>query len=567
MLFLSLIQSMFLTMKHLQTGFVTGIAVLILAEQLPSLLGIPISVAGDFATYEKLRLSFTNLYRIHLPTLAVGLSSLTLLYALAYIFKVLGAQGRPWIHRIPVVVLVMFLSILVSALGNLSALGVPVLGVFEHALTTPSAPFLTTELMARLFIDVVMLTLTGFIQMQSVTRTFSIKNDYNVSGDRELFAIGTANVVGACFGGYTVFGSLPRSRIMDLSGSKTTLANLFSAVWVLIALYALHPVLRYIPKATLAAIIFKAATALIEFRDIRFILRIHAWTDLAMFLSTFLITFTSTISNGIIMCLLLATLIIIRKISAADLSIMGHMSPQEHRKAALTETASHGLYLDIKEHPDAQVSEGILILSIRGPLVFYNCGTLPRTIDVLTKTDMELLKRQRLVSLDKTETVMIPMTRANRSSSMIVMDDGAIKSRVFSLDENRLSNESLAASRRSLSRGLSMPRIRHTRSQSEPLAVHRTPSETLSTHFEPDLHPYVIIMDFARCTDLDSSAMLVLDQVIASYKHKKTAFLLTGLHPFHHRLFNKAGLVLKLGEENLFETLEEAIVAVKKRRV
>ena len=150
----------------------------------------------------------------------------------------------------------------------------------------PFAPVVSLELIKRYSADIVMLTLVGYIEIQSVTRHYSLLNGYNSTGDRELFAVGVANIVGSCFGAYTVFGSLPRSRVLASSGAVSTMAGLLTSIWVLIALYSLNMILYYIPKAVLAAIIFKAAAALIEIKEIAFIFKIHAWADLIFFLLT-----------------------------------------------------------------------------------------------------------------------------------------------------------------------------------------------------------------------------------------------------------------------------------------
>ena len=82
-----------------------------------------------------------------------------------------------------------------------------------------------------------------------------------------------------------------------------------------------------------------------------------------MFFAALVITFFTAITNGILFCLLLATLIIIRKVSSADVSILGRVRSTGNRE-------QNSVYLDIKEHPDCDVLDGLLILSIRGPLLF-----------------------------------------------------------------------------------------------------------------------------------------------------------------------------------------------------
>jgi MFS superfamily sulfate permease-like transporter len=134
-----------------------------------------------------------------------------------------------------------------------------------------------------------------------------------------------------------------------------------------------------------------------------------------MFLSTLLITFFSTVTTGILLCLGLSALLIVRKTTTANFSVMGRLPPMGpteptfshvHGHSTLEPTVSasssdsHGQreptkFVEITEHPDAELLEGVILLRVDTPLMFYNVGQARRSIEALMKVETKLLMRRR----------------------------------------------------------------------------------------------------------------------------------------------------------------------------
>ena len=66
------------------------------------------------------------------------------------------------------------------------------------------------------------IVLVGFVEATAVAKAYSSKHNYSVSPNRELIAFGSLNLVGSFFSSYAVFSSLPRSRVADMAGARTT---------------------------------------------------------------------------------------------------------------------------------------------------------------------------------------------------------------------------------------------------------------------------------------------------------------------------------------------------------
>lgn len=87
--------------------------------------------------------------------------------------------------------------------------------------------------------------------------------NYTVDPSQEIVALGMANTLSPFVGGYVCTGSFGASAVLSKAGARTPLAGLFSAVVLVLALYALTGVFYFIPKAALAGLIIHAVSNLV----------------------------------------------------------------------------------------------------------------------------------------------------------------------------------------------------------------------------------------------------------------------------------------------------------------
>ena len=138
--------------------------------------------------------------------------------------------------------------------------------------------------------------------LASLENTLMAKSLASISGDhadvnQDMFSVGMANLASAIAGGMPASGSLTRSTLNFESGARTRFASLFSGVFslgfaILIAASAGWgvPLIDYIPKAALAALVIVLSLSLFNLRNIRICLR--STNDDAVVLA---ITFISTL--------------------------------------------------------------------------------------------------------------------------------------------------------------------------------------------------------------------------------------------------------------------------------
>ncbi len=252
-----------------------------------------------------------------------------------------------------------------------------------------------------------------------------MKNGYFPSGDRELFALGSANIFGSLFGAYVTFGSLPRSRILATSGGKTTLAGAMAATIVLILTTTLAGVLRYLPKPALAAIVMNAAINLIEYEEIGFLFKMRDPLEIFMFLATWCLTIFVSIDDSIVFCLGMSALFILRKTTTIKLGLLGkHVYNVQQNGKLVTKST----FADIKEYPEAELVPGVVALSIHSSsLEFYNAARLRRRIDILMEIELQSLANEDTVdtgskSIKRASTFFVNSSYDYSKSLLILLD-------------------------------------------------------------------------------------------------------------------------------------------------
>lgn len=98
---------------------------------------------------------------------------------------------------------------------------------------------------------------------------FPLADGKPTDATQELIASGICNVANSFVQGLRSNGGVARGAILNASGVRTQLSNLYTSVIVIIALLYLTPCFYYIPKAALAAIIIAAVVFMVQYRVIK----------------------------------------------------------------------------------------------------------------------------------------------------------------------------------------------------------------------------------------------------------------------------------------------------------
>src|SRR6266516_1210164 len=156
--------------RPLMDGFIFGLAIFIVAKQLYKLFGIS---KGSGNTFQQLWHVITNLGNTNLPTFAVGLGALALLFGLPKVSR-----------RIPGPLVVLVLGILVSSVLNLSAHGVKIVGPIPSGLPSVGLPQIPWGDIGALISAAVGISLVVFSEALPAVDAYATKYSYDVDANR-----------------------------------------------------------------------------------------------------------------------------------------------------------------------------------------------------------------------------------------------------------------------------------------------------------------------------------------------------------------------------------------------
>jgi sulfate permease, SulP family len=340
-------------------GFMAAAALVIMAAQVPHLLGVPLAPTQSvhLVVYEIAQ----HLDAVNVPTLVLGVVSVVLLVALDRL--------SPKVPRALAVVVLG--TVAVGALG-LDAAGVAVVGAVPAGLPHPAWPSLEMSAVASLFPIAITIAFVGFIEAIAVGQRMGRGAGYDVEANRELVALGLANVAASLTRGFPVTGGLSRTLVNAQAGAKTSVASFFTAGAVALTLVALTPAFRYLPKAVLAAIIVTAVAGLIDLREVRRLWRVKR-ADLAMMAVTFAGTLALGIETGILVGVGTSLVVFVARTTRPHVAVLGRVP------------GSGGAYRNIKRFPGAETVPGVLAVRLDAQFYFGNVNFLKETLQRLER--------------------------------------------------------------------------------------------------------------------------------------------------------------------------------------
>ncbi|KAH6634618.1 sulfate transporter family-domain-containing protein [Chaetomium sp. MPI-SDFR-AT-0129] len=387
-------------------SFMTGSALSIASGQVPGLLGL-----SGVGTRDSTYLVIINTLKA-LPTAkldaAMGLTALFALYFIRWFCNFMARKNprrqKMWFFISTLrMAFIVIIYILVSWLVNrhvsdykkakFKILG-PVPSGFQHV----GAPRLDVEVLQVLGPDIPTTILVLLIEHIAISKSFGRVNNYIINPSQELVAIGFSNIFGPFLGGYPATGSFSRTAIKSKAGVRTPLAGIFTAIVVLLALYALTSVFFYIPSASLCAIIIHAVGDLISPpREVYQYWRTSPLEFVIFFAGVFVSVFTS-IENGIYVTIGLSGGLLLFRVAKSPGRFLGRVSITSATRDSLRGHSyvpldtlggkSHDAFLDIRRNdlsnPEIALSSpypGVFIYRFGEGLNYVNSA---RHIDTLT---------------------------------------------------------------------------------------------------------------------------------------------------------------------------------------
>jgi SulP family sulfate permease len=371
-------------------GYLNGASLVLVATQLGKMFGIK-TEGEEF--FELVFTVFEKLPETQVPTFVLGALLVGLLVGLAR-----------WLPRIPGALAVCAVAIVATFAFDLGSIGIALVGAVPSGvpqLTVPSFRWADVAALAPAAMAIAFLAFSDGILL---AQTFAEKNGYEVNPNRELVALGAANLLAGVWQGFPVSASQSRTSIVDSVGGLTQVAQLILALGLLVFLFFLTGLIALLPKVALGAILIVTAVGMLEVASLKRLYKIDR-VEFGIAAGVTLVILIAGVVPGIILGLLLSLTMVLVDISR----------PHD---AVLRIRRSDAKFHDCREdEEETDTVPGLMVYRLYAPLIFANVRyvmTRIRTliaeadppvkwmvIDAQAIFDMDVTAAQRFAELDR----------------------------------------------------------------------------------------------------------------------------------------------------------------------
>jgi len=354
-------------------GFTSGIAVLIFSTQIKDFLGLKMdSVPSDFI--EKMTALGRHINTLHWPTVLLASTS----------FACIRFWPAKWRGVLPGTIAAMLVATLSVPLFHLpvDTIGSRFGGI-PQGLPGLHMPVFEWENVRHLFQPALTIALLAAIESLLCAVVADGMTESRHDSNQELIAQGVANIVSPLFGGIAATSAIARTATNVNSGARTPIAGIIHAVTLMIILLAAAPMARFIPLATLSAVLINVALHMGEWHNFR---RLSRWpkSDTAVFLSAFILTVVVDLTVAVEVGMVLAAILFIKRVSETTQITAVNETTE-------TEGAEHSL-------EGQAVPPGVMIYEVFGAFFFGAADKLEAALYRLKQEPQILILRMRRVS-------------------------------------------------------------------------------------------------------------------------------------------------------------------------
>jgi SulP family sulfate permease len=247
--------------KPILVGYILGSTLIVIGSQLGKLFGIKLEADMFFRQVLEL---VSRLDEAHLLTVAFGFVCTAALFIMRRVNRALPG---------PLIVVVFM--IIVSAVFDLQAKGMAVVGAVPVGLPKLAIPVVSLQDILALLPAALALTILIYADEILMARVFSAKHGRKIDANQEFVAIGMANIGAGFLSGFPAALSGSRTTVSDQMDGKSQWVGLLAAALTIIFLLFLTPLLAPLPTVALGAIIIVASLGLIDIAAFRFLRKVR----------------------------------------------------------------------------------------------------------------------------------------------------------------------------------------------------------------------------------------------------------------------------------------------------
>ncbi|CEM04299.1 unnamed protein product [Vitrella brassicaformis CCMP3155] len=227
--------------------------------------------------------------------------------------------------------------------------------------TLPSFnPTGSTNYFVPLLQEAIPIAVMFYVIHMSISKTVAARLDYKIDSEQELVALSVANTLGSFFQCFPCATSLSRTSVIYSIGGKTILHNVPSVAVVCLTLFAITPLLYYLPYTILASVVLFGVYGMIDFREAYRLFRLGG-PDFALWLVCFCVTVGLGAMEGVMMSVILSLLWLLKKTSRPFTALLGQLPGTT-------------VYRNLKRFPTAVEPPGVKIFRFDASLNFSNAA-------------------------------------------------------------------------------------------------------------------------------------------------------------------------------------------------
>lgn len=333
------------------TGFLIGVAVVLILDQLAPLVGFSPQGRNEITQFFDLLMHGTQ---FSVPTIFTGVLALGLMIVLA----------RTRLAPLASFAALVIPSLLVPLLGWQSVQRVADVNPIPRGVPIPALPDLSL-LTPELIVSALSIAIVIAVQGAGVSQSVENPDGSPVNPSRDMVAQGVGNALSGILSGIPAGGSVGQTALNVSAGARSRWAGVMGGVWMLVIVLLIPGLVSQVPMAVLAALMIVAGISAIDFREARSIWNTGGparWSILVTFLATLMLSIPLAVLVGVLVSIVLNLLS-----AASDVAVRAIIPQGDGRYAEGT--------------PPAHLpSNALTILDIYGSLFFAGARTLMESL-------------------------------------------------------------------------------------------------------------------------------------------------------------------------------------------
>ncbi len=399
-------------------GFTSGIAIIIALGQIDNFFGVTSvgeNAIAKLISYGSLGFS-PNLYALMFGVMVVLI--------MAFYPKKLGAYLPASLVSI----------IIATALNMIFKFDVAVVGEIPKSIIGANrlniADFANWELVKNLIVPAFSIAALAMIESLLCGASASRMKGEKLNSDIELVSQGIGNIIIPFFGGVPSTAAIARTSVAIKSGLVTRLTGIIHAVGLLLAMFAISPIMSKIPLSALAGVLMVTAFRMNEWHEIKHIFKRKFKTSMLLFFATMIATVVFDLTIAIVTGVVIAIIMFVIQISDIDINLatvdvdkLKHKGIEagERHKSTMVMYVSGPIFFTTAEKISKQICEvgedeeiKTLICSMRGVPMIDTSG-----VAMINDMIKELKEKNVEIKLAALQPKVLKMLKRNKTDALL----------------------------------------------------------------------------------------------------------------------------------------------------